>query len=128
MDSEDPNVQWDILYTKAMDILSVMCPLKTYKQRENRKPWLTAEIYRVDLYNQTHHCRYLTMSKRLRNNINVLIDNAKSDFFKNTLNSNKKNPKKFWRIIKSFTDNTLDSNVIPNFKDLLTHDKIYLTF
>ena len=28
------------------------------------------------------------------------------------------------RIIKSFTDNTSDSNVIPNFKDPLTHDTI----
>ena len=31
--SEDPNVQWDILYQKILDILAVMCPLKRYKQR-----------------------------------------------------------------------------------------------
>ena len=36
--SEDPNVQWDILYQKILDILAVMCLLKRYKQREIINP------------------------------------------------------------------------------------------
>ena len=59
----------------------------------------------------------MAQASRLTNRINVLIDNAKSSFFRNTLINNKNNPKKFWRIIQSFTDNNLDANVNPEFKD-----------
>ena len=41
--------------------------------------------------------------------------------FLNTLNNNKNNPKKFWRISKNFTDDNLNVNVIPEFKDPLTN-------
>ena len=59
-----------------------------------------------------------------RNKINVLVDKAKSNYFKNILSANSKNPKKFWRIIKNFTDNDLDKNAGSNFIDPATKDTI----
>ena len=50
-----------------------------------------------------------------------MIDRAKSNYFRNLLNINKNNPKKFWRTIKSFTDNTSKNTVVPNLVDPHTH-------
>ena len=125
----DPNVQWEILYKKVLDILSVMCPFKRYKQREVIKPWLTAEIHReiryretcLKLFRLTRHYKYYITACKTRNKINVLVDNAKSNFFKNALNDNRNNPKRFWRIINNFTDNNTSKNVLPVFKDPITN-------
>ena len=122
---QDPNIQWDCLYTIMTSILSIMCPFKRYKQRETVKPWLTPEIYRairyrescLNLFRDTRHQKYYIAACKTRNNINVLTDNAKSNYFRNVLNNNKRNPKKFWRIIKNFTDNNQNNNMTPDFVD-----------
>ena len=122
---------------KILDILAVMCPFKRYRQCEVLKPWLTPEIYRqirycescVKLFRLTRHHKYLLAATKLRNSINVLVDNGKADFFKNALNKNKNNPKKFWRIIKNFTTDASANNVLPDFKHPVSnvpipHDQI----
>ena len=130
--NQDANAQWNILYSKILDVLAIMCLLKHFKQREIVKPWLTPEIYRIiryrtkclDLFKSTRQYNYFASSRILRNRINVLIDNAKSIFFKDTLNHNKKTPKKFWRIIKSFTDENTSANITPEFKDPVSKNVI----
>ena len=62
----------------------------------------------------------MTHARRLRNQINVLVNNAKAILFPNALYTNKKNSKKFWRIIKSFTDDNVASYTAPEFKDPVT--------
>ena len=52
MNLNNPNDQWEHLYKTAMDILSIMCPFKRFKQREVVKPWLTPEIYREIRYRE----------------------------------------------------------------------------
>ena len=102
-----------------------MCPLKRYKQREVVKPWLTPEIYRairsreqsIKVFQSTGCQHYYKLACTLRNRINVMIDQAKANYFKNVLHTNSKNPKKFWRILKNFTDNNPDRNVSSNFID-----------
>ena len=42
-----PDEMWNFLFGKSMDILSVMCPMKSYKQRENVTPWIMPDIYRA---------------------------------------------------------------------------------
>ena len=42
----DPEEKWKIYYDIVLDIMSVMCPYKKYRQREVKTPWITPEIYR----------------------------------------------------------------------------------
>ena len=105
-----------------------MCPFKRFKQREVLKPWLTPEIYHeiryqekcLNLFRCTGSQHYFKLACKSRNKINVLVDKAISNYFRDTLRDNAKNPKKFWRIIKNFTDNDLDQNAGSNFVDPIT--------
>ena len=100
-----------------------MCPFKRYKQREIVKLWLTPDIYRemryrekcLNVFRSTRCQQYYKSACASRNKINAMIDQAKSNYFKNILNTNSKNPKKFWRILKDFTDNSPDKNISSNF-------------
>ena len=100
--STDPNEQWDIIFTRALDILTIMCPYKRYKQREVLKPWLNADIYReiryrdkcMKLFRITGHQCYFRLACQARNRVNGMVDRAKSCYFKNVLNDNSKNPNK----------------------------------
>ena len=122
--SQDPNVMWDQLYTHVNDILSVMCPYKRYKQRENLTPWVSAEIYRsmryhdslINLYKATKDSLYLTLAKRQRNVVNSMIETAKRQYISTTLNNNSSCPKKFWRqinvLLKGENSNINQTNLI----------------
>ena len=91
-----------------------MCPFKCYKQRKVIKPWLTAEIYReiryrekcLKVFRSTGCQHYLELARKSRNSINIMVGRAKSNNFRNLLTTNAKNPKKSWRILKGFTENT----------------------
>ena len=132
MNLNNPNDQWEQKTT--MDILSIMCAFKRFKQLEGVKPWLTPEIYReiryrercLKLFSVTGSQQYFKLACLSRNKINVLIDKAKSNYFKEALRANAKNQKKFWRIIKNFTDNDLDKNAGSNFVDPITLTPISL--
>ena len=41
-DTDNINEKWEIFY-----ILAIMCPLKSFKQREQITPWIGPEIYRA---------------------------------------------------------------------------------
>ena len=107
--SGDPNVMWEQLYTHIIDILSVMCPYRRYKQRENPTPWINAEIYRnmryrdclINLFKATSNKLYLTLAKRQRNVVNSLIESAKRNYISTSLSNNMSCPKKFWRQINT---------------------------
>ena len=106
-----------------------MCPFKRYKQREIIKPWLTPEIYReiryrekcLELFRITGNQHYFRLACKSRNKVNALIDRAKSNYFRNILNANAKNPKIFWRLIKNFTDNSANKNTSSEIKDPITN-------
>ena len=130
--SRNPNEQWDILYYVILEILSVMCPFKRYKQREVIKPWLNAEIYReiryrercLNVFRCTGCQRYLELARKSRNRITLLITRAKINYFKTILDANAKNPKKFWRILKGFTDINPGKNTSSSFIDPVTNDEV----
>ena len=84
-DIDDPNALWNCIYHSTIDILSVMCPIKCYRQRETPSPWITAEIHRairyrdrlIFLFKTTGVSNYLTLARRQRNVVNMLIESAK---------------------------------------------------
>ena len=102
----DPNTLWNCIYRNTLDILSVMCPIKRYSQRETPSPWISAEIYRairyrdtlISLYNTAGALLYLTLAKRQRNHVNMLIESAKKKYVESLLTKNVKTPKNFGNI------------------------------
>ena len=124
-ESEDMEYIWSTLYTKIYDILTIMCPYRKYKQHEQVTPWINSRIYKamrecdavIKMLKQTGHEEYLKLARRYRNHVNGLICKAKSEYIQRQLTVNEKNPKKFWRIIKSFLDPSSDCTVNARFID-----------
>ena len=106
---EDPNVLWDVIHSKMLEILTVMCPYKNIYVREQKTPWFTNEIYDcirkraeyVYLSLKSHNSDIFEIAKYFRNKCNRLIREAKNNFNKTNLETNRNNPKKFWRVLNS---------------------------
>ena len=105
----NPNILWDILLEKIEAHLGIMCPLKYIKITNNKPFWLSHHIFeslndRNLLYRKaksTNDANDLHNARQARNRTNKLINSAKEDFIKDSLNSNLNDPKKFWRIINN---------------------------
>ena len=123
--SNDVEYLWSFYYDKLSSILSIMCPLKRYKQREYVTPWLTPEIYRlmrerdqfIRLFKITRSQDHLIQARRHRNVVNSLICKAKGNYIKLQLNQNNRNPKKFWRIIKNMLTPRENATASARFRD-----------
>ena len=85
-----------------------MCPIKFIRIRKNSPLWITREI--VEAINDRNMCFKLARNdptkvnvsnaRIQRNRVNRLIIASKSSYIKDTLNNNRDNPKKFWRILR----------------------------
>ena len=105
-------------YKEFNDNLKLMfdesCPNKTIKIKklDIKKPYITSEIKRLirdkhrlqRLYNKkpiTHGIEY----RKLRNKLNKIIRNAKSNYFKSKLENNTNNMKQSWGVISNLLGN-----------------------
>ena len=106
---DDPNEIWNSILDKINSILEIMCPVKNIRLTTNRPYWLSHHILecisdRNKLYNKAKKSNTpedLALARQARNNTNRLINSAKEEFIKDSLNTSKSDPKKFWRIINT---------------------------
>ena len=120
---------WANLYTAIRDILSVMCPLKNYRQRAIITPWITADIYRtmryrdrlIALYKATSNSHYLTLAKQQRNVVNSMVESAKKLYISSILINTASCPKKFWRQINRLIKGDKNVNVSVSFTNPVTN-------
>ena len=128
----NPSVQWCFLYDEVIKILAIMCPYKRVHTRVPRKKWLTGEIFALMRERKCLIKRFklikdpsiLTDIRKLRNRVNSAIDNAKVHYVKNLLGATRKDPRKFWRNIKSVIEGE-DSNIEHvTFKDTISGQDI----
>ena len=111
--SNDPNNIYSLLLDRMYEILSIMRPVRKYKQRESSVHWITKDIFKaiqtrtfyVSLFKLTRRNDHLRLAHIWRNTVNSMIDKAKSNYIKLQLDRNVKNPRRFWRIINSFLKN-----------------------
>ena len=109
----DPNVMYSIILDRLDEILSVMCPIRQFKQRKLSVRWMTKDIFKairnrrfyVSLFKLTRRNEHLRLAHIWRNTVNSMIDRAKSNYMKVQLEQNIRNPKKFWRVINGFLKN-----------------------
>ena len=131
-DINDPNIMWTRLYNCINEILSVMCPLKRYRQRESQTPWISAEIYRemryrdqlIVLYKVTKKRLYLTLAKQQRNKVNSMVESAKKLYISSILENTSSNPKKFWRHINQLLKGNSSVNNQVIFHDQTSNEEI----
>ena len=111
--SPDPEVAWDHLLSQFIPILDEMCPVRTFKVKNYRPDWVTAELVeqikdRDYFYKRAKHSGdedAWNISKHLRNITNANIRQAKRDFVLNELETESADYKRFWSIIKSAVPN-----------------------
>ena len=97
--------------TKIADDL---CPIKSYKVRDNKPVWLTNELvelqkdrdYFYSKAKQTRDPGDWFIAQNMRNIANNAVNNVKARYIKHKIENNKENPKRFWRLIASL--------IIPN--------------
>ena len=84
--SRDVNFMWTVIYTRIIEILSIMCPYKKVCLRNPKTPWINADVIKainerkkyVRMYWKTKNQCIREICKYLRNRCNSLIRNAKS--------------------------------------------------
>ena len=128
----DPNILWETINTKIAYHLNVMCPIK-YLMVSSKKPfWLSHHIIesindRKKLYNQAKqnpNKENLNKARIARNRTNKLINTSKQDFIIESLEINKSDPKKFWRIIN---DSLIKNQTSHDQVNLITEDNRILS-
>ncbi len=96
-----------------------MCPCKSIKVKGKHLPWINAEL--IGLFRQrdkawatfreTRTNKDRESYRSLRNLSKTMTRNAKSNYYKDCLSNNFKNPKQFWNKIKDLL-NTSDKCII----------------
>ena len=121
----NPVLQWKFIENEVTEILAIMCPYKIVHTRTPRAIWITPEIYKLirdrkrllKNYRLSRDPDLFQEIKIARNKVNAAIDKAKEDYIKNMLKANRKDPKNFWRSIKSIIENRNGDVEITSFKD-----------
>ena len=105
----DVDLLWNIVISRILEILEIMCPYKNVCLRDPKTPWITPAVVNainerkkyVRMYWRTKKQYILEICKYLRNRCNTLVRNAKSYYIKANLVRNANNPKKFWKTINN---------------------------
>ena len=108
-DCQDPNEIWKAVLVKIEEILKTMCPIKNIRVTKSKPFWLSHHILeaisdRNKLYakaKNSNNIDDLNRARVARNRTNKLINSSKEEFVKDSLETNKSDPKKFWRIINN---------------------------
>ena len=105
----DPTELWTFIKDIILKHLDIMCPIKFIRIRINSPPWITLEIVeaindRNAFYKEVrlnNSIENTTRARAQRNRVNKLINASKATYIKDTLENNRDNPKKFWRILNN---------------------------
>ena len=107
--TQDPSDCWEIMENRIRSHISRTCPLKTFRVREVREPWLTNELLE-EIKDKDRAIRTAKRSKKpedfleakaIRNRVGRQVCGAKAEFLKDQQDELKGDPKKFWRLVKS---------------------------
>ena len=108
-EARDPSECWEILEVKLRGYLDKTCPIKKFKVKEAREPWVTNEILEqikdkdraLRIARNSGKIEDWKVAKSERNRVGRLIDEAKAEFLKEQQVELVDDPKKFWRLVKT---------------------------
>ncbi len=130
-----PNVQdaWDLLYTEFNSVMDKHAPWKIAKVKGKHLPWISPELNGLSRqrdkawakFHQTRDNADWELYRQLRNLSKTKTPNAKSNYYKECLISNFKNPKQFWNKIKTI-NNTSEKQSIKQIRieNTMLHDSL----
>ena len=132
----DVDVLWNIIYSRIVEILEIMCPYKRVCLRDPKTPWVTRELVHainerkkfVRLYWKTKNQFIWDICKYLRNRCNTLVRQAKSKYIKESLLRTTDDPKKFWKSINNLLKGPKKDIVAHEFIDSVSGDTIEQRF
>ena len=95
------------MYQIILDKIEEMCPTKTFRVRQTNEPWMTAEVLEIikdkdrlsAKAKRTGRQGDWLEARRARNEAGIIIDQAKRDFSQNEFDTNRGDPKQYWKEI-----------------------------
>ena len=110
MNCQDVNEAWLIFKTIFTGILDEIAPFKEVRIKGRTEPWMNSDILDLirkrdkalgDSHKNKENQNLREQFKSLRNKVQREVKKAKSNYFKNKIEDNKKNPKEIWRQFKT---------------------------
>ena len=100
----DSNVAWSIIKNNILFHINRMCPIKSFRIKSLKDPWITNEILEqikdkdilLKKAKRTNLSEDWKIARRRRNEVKTLVKHAKSNFIKDNLHEYKNDSKKFW--------------------------------
>ena len=111
----DIDMCWELMHSKIMAVTDTLCPLKEFKFSKDKPIWLTHDLINL-MKNRDESLKQYAKTKteedkikmrKARNSTNIAVKAARADYIKEQLETQRNDPKKFWKNI---------SEVIPNKK------------
>ena len=107
--AESVNDKWDIMHNRIFSELNTQCPLRKFRRRILRPPFITDGLleqmkdrdYFYKKAKKHGNDNDWEIAKYLRNQTNTNIRKAKSEYVLSQLELCKEDNSKFWRVIKS---------------------------
>ena len=111
--SNEVTEKWDILINKINLLMDARCPLKHYRVKQEKEPWITPPLLELikDKDNALRKAKRKNdenlwkEAKRLRNDCTKRLRNARAEYIKENLENNQGNSKKFWKNIQDIIPN-----------------------
>ena len=122
------NTQWKLFEQSISTILDEMCPIKTFRIKQVKQPWITPRLLELILdkdkalkkAKKKKKLNSWNEAKRLRNACTNGLRKAKADYMKERLEINLNDQKKFWKHIQEVKPNNSKGNKLINLKDTTT--------
>ena len=128
---------WNVMYTRIMNVVDTLCPIKTFKFSRDKPNWLKNDIILLmkerdrclRKYSKTHLETDKTNMRKIRNLVNISVKNARADYIKEKLETHKNDPKKFWKHISEILPNKKSNsqqinNIHDDNNDIIGHDQL----
>ena len=109
-----PNKIWEELIETIKMYIDQQCPLKEFRIRKVKEPWITPELLEfikdkdkaLKKAKKTKLPEEWIVARRLRNECLTRVRNCKAEFIQNELTTNQDDSKKFWNSIKTVIPDT----------------------
>ena len=119
LNENDPNEMWNIFLKNITSKIDTLYPIKHYHINQQKESWINDELMHMIIEKDRLilQAKILNtemawnIAKQAKNRTKNFIQRAKQTYISDTLETNKNNPKIFWRKI---------NNILPNKKDKTT--------
>ena len=126
----NPNMMWTIYLQNITKHIDTLYPIRNFNINQQKDPWINDEIMHMIIEKD----RLLSQAKLLnteqawerakqaKNRTKNYIQRAKSNYISDSLETNKQNPKNFWRTINGILPNKKQSDNNILLKDQTTNE------